>query len=99
MPYLSNIERRGLRKGRQEGREEGREEGLLEAIALGLELRFGQQALELLSLVRQVKDVERLRGLVVDLKTVPTLEAFAAAVGSGLKQPAAKLDPQPGGAE
>ena len=97
MPFLSNIERRGLQRGHEKGLEEGKQigqqigqqigeqlgerRGLLEAIALGLELRFGAQALELLPRVREVQEVERLRGLIAELKQTESLEAFREALG------------------
>ena len=62
MPFLSNVERRGLKRGHDKGLEEGQKigerRGLLEAIALGLELRFGVGALELLPRVREVQEVD-----------------------------------------
>jgi len=76
MPYLSNIERRSLAKGI----EEGEHRGLVEAIALGLELKFGAQALEHLPRVREIASVQKLRELVVELRTAPALEPFLEAL-------------------
>jgi hypothetical protein len=49
MPYVTSFERlakeEGKAEGRAEGKAEGLREGLLEAIDLGLELRFGKDAL------------------------------------------------------
>ncbi len=77
MPYVTSFERfameRGKKEGREEGRAEGRQEGeqkgrqegvregLLDAITLGLRLRFGPPGLELLSTLGQVKDADVLR--------------------------------------
>lgn len=88
MPFLSNIERRSLAKGHSQGLEEGKQiglsegehRGLVEAIALGLELRFGPQSLEHLPRVREIGSVERLRELVAVLWKATTLEPFLQAV-------------------
>ncbi len=61
MRYVTNIERRALAKGREEGREEGRHAGLLEAVGLGLEMKFGNAAQPLLASLQKVKDFELLR--------------------------------------
>ena len=65
VPYMTGLERRALAKGR----EEGRREGLLEAIALGLELRFGKEALgdmDAISALEDLSDLERVRDGVRD---------------------------------
>jgi flagellar biosynthesis/type III secretory pathway protein FliH len=88
MPFLSNIERwsmeRGHKKGKEEGKAEGKQEGLAEglheAIAIGLELRFGTQALELLPRVRKIQAAGRLRTLLRRLKTAKSLMTFRAAL-------------------
>jgi len=59
-----------------QGVQQGREEGLLSAIALGLELKFGETALELMPAVSQIKNVERLTELKDAIKTVNSLAEF-----------------------
>lgn len=71
-PWYQEI----LNQGVKQGREEGREEGLLSAIALGLELKFGETALELMPAVSQIKNVARLTELKDAIKTVNSLAEF-----------------------
>jgi hypothetical protein len=49
-------------------------QGLLLAIALGLELKFGSQALELLPEIREIENVELLEEIREAIKTVHTLD-------------------------
>ena len=80
MPYLSTFEEIALEKGKAEGRAEGKaegkEEGLLEALGLGLELRFGEAGLALLPRVKEIKDLTRLETLVAVLRKSDRIEDF-----------------------
>ena len=88
MPYVTSIERRAKEEGRKEGEEKGKaeglkeglkeglREGLLEAIELGLELRFGKAALQVVPRVREVADVSRLRELKAALTRVGSIGEF-----------------------
>ena len=49
MPYVTSIERIGIRKGERRGRREGRAEGLEEAIGAILRNRFGRKGARLLA--------------------------------------------------
>jgi predicted transposase YdaD len=60
----------------QEILNQGRIEGILSAIALGLELKFGETALELMPTVSQIKNVEKLTALKDAIKTVNSLAEF-----------------------
>jgi len=73
MPYVTSIERLA--------KEEGLREGLLEAIELGLELRFGREALQALPRIREVLDVDRLRALKAALTRVATPAEFESLLG------------------
>jgi hypothetical protein len=80
MPYVTSIERlareEGKAEGRAEGKAEGLREGLLEAIDLGLELRFGKEALRVLPRVRGIADLDRLRELKAVLTRVVSIADF-----------------------
>ncbi len=65
---------KGLMRGREEGREEGYREGVLEAIALGLELKFGVEGLKLMPEIEAITDLGILRILEKAIRTVQTLE-------------------------
>jgi len=72
MPYVTSIERLGIKKGREEGlkegreagREEGREEGrvegrvegLREAVRMSLQVRFGDEGLALRPELQAIED-------------------------------------------
>jgi hypothetical protein len=66
MPYITSIERLATR--------EGIKQGLLEGIELGLRLKFGDEGLEVLSEISQIKDVEQLRAILRGLLTVNSLD-------------------------
>ncbi|MCG8353704.1 MAG: Rpn family recombination-promoting nuclease/putative transposase [Chloroflexales bacterium] len=60
----------GLALGKQEGLAEGARQGLLAAIALGLELRFGDDGLALLPDIQAVSNLETIQALYTALKSV-----------------------------
>jgi hypothetical protein len=71
MPYITSIERIGIQKGIQQGIRQG----LLEAIELGLRLKFGDEGLEILPEISEIEDVEQLKAIISGLlTTVNTLE-------------------------
>ena len=53
MPYVSSVEKIGIKKGIQQGIQTGRREGMLDAIELGLSIKFGINGLRLLRLSGQ----------------------------------------------
>ncbi len=59
MPYVTSFERVAMERGMKAGEQKGLRDGLLEAIAVGLKLRFGPPGLELFSALGQVKDARR----------------------------------------
>lgn len=67
----------GLEQGRQQGLEQGRREGarnaLLDAIAFGLDLRFGAEGLRLLPEISNIEDVGLLRAVFEHVKTTSNL--------------------------
>jgi predicted transposase YdaD len=67
-------------EGHREGHREGHQEGLLEAIELGLSLRFGDKSLNLMSLIKQIQDVNRLKAIKEAIKTVKGVSELRAMV-------------------
>jgi hypothetical protein len=86
MQYMSRFEMKAIERGRQEGVALGRQEGvalgrqegearglrqgLLEAVQLGLELRFGKSALAQMDELRGIESVETLKRVKDALTTV-----------------------------
>ncbi len=66
MQYITSVERIGIRKGLQQG--------LLSGIALGLELRFGNEGLNFLPEISQIQDVQVLEMVLEGLKTISSLD-------------------------
>lgn len=60
MPYVTSVERIGFRRGVSEGRQLGILEGTLEAIEMGLSVKFGAKGLRLLPEIRRIRDIDRL---------------------------------------
>jgi hypothetical protein len=61
MQYVTRFEERAMERGRQEGVVLGKQEGLLQAIELGLELRFGAPALSQMEAIRTITSVDVLQ--------------------------------------
>ncbi|GAA6622351.1 cytosolic protein [Scytonema sp. NUACC26] len=66
MPYITSVERLGIKKGKQEG--------LLEGISLGLKLKFGEAGQTLLPEIEAIQDVSLLKTILKALESVSTLE-------------------------
>lgn len=64
----------GIQKGRLEGKIEGILEGLQEALQLGLEIKYGKDALQLIPFVKQIRDIEKLKFLKEFLKQTQSLD-------------------------
>ena len=62
-PVYREILQEGEERGKVLGWEQGHREGLSEAIALGLELKFGPKGMGLLGRIRKVRDVGQLEAL------------------------------------
>lgn len=62
MPYITSVERSGIRQG------------LLEGISLGLKLKFGSPGLGVLPEISALEDVEQLRAILTGLETMNTLD-------------------------
>lgn len=66
MPYVTSIERIA--------KQEGLREGLLEGIKLGLELKFGNEGLQLLPEISQIQDIEVLKEIQSGIKQAGSTE-------------------------
>ncbi|MFH7024435.1 MAG: hypothetical protein ACHBN1_03315 [Heteroscytonema crispum UTEX LB 1556] len=62
-----------LNQGIQQGIQHERLQELLSAIELGLELKFGNEGLELLPEISQIEDIEMLQAIKSGIRTVNTL--------------------------
>jgi len=82
MPYVTSVERIGMRKGlaqgerigEQRGEQRGERKGLFDGITLGLELKWGADGLYLLPEIGRIEDVHVLRAIHEGLKRVSTPE-------------------------
>lgn len=70
MPYITSIELRAEERGRQQGLLTG----TLEAIGLGLELKFGADGLRLLTEISQIHDPEVLKIIQEGLRRVNSID-------------------------
>ena len=61
-------------EGEQVGEKRGEQRGILAAIELGLEIKFGTEALELMESVFQVQDLEKLKVIKDAIKSVNTVD-------------------------
>ena len=66
MPYVTSIERMA--------KKEGLIEGLLEGIKLGLDLKFGNEGLQLLPEISQIQDIEALKEIQSGIKQAGSTE-------------------------
>ena len=70
--YIKGI-RKGERIGEKKGAAKGLRQGLIDAIELGLTLRFGDKALDLMPKVRRMRKIEKLQALKEAIKTANDL--------------------------
>jgi predicted transposase/invertase (TIGR01784 family) len=64
---------KGIEKGIQQGIQQGIRQGLLEAIEMGIHLRFGAEGYRLLSDIYRIEDINVLRAVKEAVKNVKTL--------------------------
>ncbi|MDM8542326.1 Rpn family recombination-promoting nuclease/putative transposase [Desulfococcaceae bacterium HSG9] len=70
MTAADRLRKEGYEQGVQQGIRQGVQDGLLEAIDLGLSLRFEDQSQMLMKIVSQINDIDRLRTIKEALKSV-----------------------------
>jgi len=63
----------GIQQGIQQGIQKGVRQGILDAIELGLEIKFGVEGLRELPEIRKIKDVDVLHAIREAIKTVKTI--------------------------
>ncbi len=73
MPYITSIERIGIKKGIEQSQEQMKQV-LLESLELGLDLKFGSVGLNLLPEISLIQNVELLREIQKLLKITNTVE-------------------------
>ena len=78
MPYVSSVEKIGIKKGIQQGIQQGKREGVLEAIELGLTIKFGINGLRLLPAVRAIENMDRLEMIKEAIKATDKLDEIKA---------------------
>jgi len=67
-------------EGMQKGMQKGLQKGLLEAIELGLSIKFGSEGAAVLERVRKIEDIDRLRAIKEVVKIAATLEEVESAI-------------------
>ena len=67
-------EERGEKRGEKRGVKLGEKKGLLSGIAMGLELRFGDEGLQLLPEIQALDEIEILEVILAAIKTASSLE-------------------------
>lgn len=72
-PYRMRIEieaaETGMKRGLEQGLEQGRRLGLLDAVAFGLELKFGEAGLQLAPDIQSIESISVLQAMLDSLKT------------------------------
>jgi len=74
MPYVTSVERIGIKKGIKQGIEQGLEQGIKQGIELGLELKFGNEGLLLMPEISEIDDLDVLKAIQSGIKTAKTLD-------------------------
>ncbi|MCP4352947.1 MAG: hypothetical protein GY795_46445 [Desulfobacterales bacterium] len=72
----------GHKDGHKKGEHKGLSKGLLEAIKIGLRFRFGDQSLELMPFIEQIKDTDRLNSIKDAVITVSDVSEIRAMIGN-----------------
>jgi len=73
--------RDGINQGMKQGMQQGYEYGLIEAIELGVNLKFGEEhAQNVMPVIREIHDVNRLQALKDALKQIRQLKELNALI-------------------
>ncbi len=68
-PWYQQIREEGRREGREEGRQ-----AMMSAIELSLEIKFGQEGLQLMPKISQIADLEQLKNIQRGIMTVNNVD-------------------------
>ncbi|HAO23001.1 MAG TPA: hypothetical protein DCQ37_22650, partial [Desulfobacteraceae bacterium] len=79
--YEQGIQQ-GVQQGVQQGIQQGIRNGLVEAIELGLSLRFGDEGLKIIPLILHIQDCERLRAIKNAIRIAENLSEVRAIIGN-----------------
>ena len=79
MPYITSVERIGMRKGREEGLQQGLQSGVLAV----LEGQFGIVPVAISDDIGQIQDPDQLRTLLRQAIRSASLEEFQQALNNG----------------
>ncbi|MEH2166848.1 MAG: Rpn family recombination-promoting nuclease/putative transposase [Nostoc sp.] len=72
-PWYQEIFSKGEQRGEARGELRGRKEELYSGIELALEIKFGNQGLELMPIISQITDLQKLKTIQQAIKTVNTV--------------------------
>jgi predicted transposase YdaD len=73
-PWYQQILQEGERRGEIRGERRGEIRGILSSIEVALEIKFGNDGLQLLPAISQILDLERLKAIQGSLRKVSTLD-------------------------
>jgi predicted transposase YdaD len=73
-PWYKQIFREGEQRGEERGRQEGRQEEILSGLELALEIKFGDEGLQLMPEISQIADLDKLKAIQQGIKSVNTLD-------------------------
>jgi len=76
MPYITSVERVGIKRGREQGRQEGSLDSIREAVLDVLETRFGEAPGTITSALAAMQDPLALKRLHKAAVIIGSLEAF-----------------------
>ncbi|MEH1931446.1 Rpn family recombination-promoting nuclease/putative transposase [Nostoc sp.] len=81
---FSKGEERGEARGEARGELRGRKEELYSGIELALEIKFGNQGLELMPIISQITDLQKLKAIQQAIKTVNTVNELQQVLSTNL---------------
>ena len=83
-PWYQEIFSKGEERGEARGELRGRKEELYSGIELALEIKFGNQGLELMPIISQITDLQKLKAIQQAIKTVNTVNELQQVLSTNL---------------